>query len=192
MFDYDIVSLDQDHEVYAGVDTADAYLNAAIHGQSWFALEDNVKGQALVTATRTLDRQVWKGEVAESSPLQALDWPRINTGVPGVVDNEIPEDIIAAAIELALSLSQGSGVQTEGNTSQKIQSLKAGSVAITYFGGVAVTSTTRFPQIIDELVQPYLLAGGAAGVNTVSAGGVAFGTDGESMTHQDFGLIDGM
>lgn len=194
-FDYEIVSLDSDIPVYAGVETADTYLNGASHGQTWFDLDDDGKGRALVTATRTLDRQQWKGAPAETSPLQALDWPRIDTGVVGVVDDEIPQDIVAAAIELALSLTQGASVQTEGNVAQKVQSLKAGSVSISYFGGASVSSTQRFPTIIDELVAPYLLyASDATTANSFGAvaggvaGGYAYGTDGESETDNDFGV----
>lgn len=199
-YPYDTVELESTFPVYAGVERADGYLNAAIHGQTWFSLDDDTKGQALVTATRTLDRQEWKGEIAETSPLQALDWPRINTGVPGVVDTEIPEDIIAASIEMALLLTQGSSIQTENNVAQTIQSLRAGSVAITYFGGAQVTTTQRFPTIIDELLAPYLLYGGNEGTTNFGiakpqlggAGGMAYGTDGKSITDEDFGVNQGM
>lgn len=184
-YDYLIVSLDADHEVYADVDTADLYLNASTHGQAWFALSDDQKGQALVTATRTLDRQQWKGLKAATSPLQALDWPRIETGVLGVEDDEIPADIVNASIELALSLATGSAVQDEANTSQKISSLRAGSVAISYFRG-AEGIARRFPTIVDELVRPYLAS------TSLGLAGVAYGTTGTSQSEEDFGVNQGM
>jgi hypothetical protein len=197
-YQYEVVDLEEAVPVYAGVETADLYLSGATHGQSWFVLDDDSKGRALVTATRTLDRQQWKGDLAETSPLQALDWPRINTGVVGVVDTEIPIDIIHASIEMALELSQGSSVQTETNVGQRIESLKAGSVAITYFGGASVSTTQRFPTIIDELISPYLLsAGDATTANSFGAisrglAGVAYGTDGETETDNNFGVTSGM
>jgi hypothetical protein len=197
-YDYPIVSLDTANPVYADVEMADAYLNAAVHGQSWFALDDDTKGRALVSATRTLDRQSWKGDLADPVTPQALDWPRINTGIVGVVGTAIPEDIVDASIELALSLSQGSSVQTETNVAQKISSLKAGSVSISYFGGAEVTTTQRFPTIIDELLAPYLLSGGSSlGANNFGStqgvgSGMAYGTDGVSETENDFGVTEGM
>jgi len=196
-FDYKIVTLDEDIPVYADVEMADAYLSGAIHGQSWAALSDETKGQALVTATRTLDRQQWKGERAETSPMQALDWPRINTGIIGVNDVEVPIDIIHASIEMALLLSQGSSVQNDSNVAQKISSLKAGSVSISYFGGASVSTTQRFPTIIDELIAPYLLnSGDSTSANSFGAvgvgGGYSYGTDGESETRNNFGVTEGM
>jgi hypothetical protein len=171
------------YEVYADVDEADAYLEAAMHADAWRAEEDeDVKARALVSATRTLERQRWKGDKLETSPEQTLSWPRTNTGIDGVSDTEVPDNIINASIEMANALVGGYDLQSEQNTSQKIQSLQAGSVSLSYFRG-AEGDVLRFPLIITELLSGYL-----AGSDTIVGGGVADGTDGVSVTENDFGM----
>lgn len=188
-FEYEIVDLGEGEPVYAGVDTADEYLDGAFHADNWRALDDDSKGRALITSTRTLDRQIWLGE--KSNPAQALDWPRTNTGVAGVVDDQIPQDIIDASIELALSLTQGSNVQNVQSTDSNISSLRAGSAAITYFrGGGNGGQPTRFPQIVWELVRPYVTGAGKGA--KVAAPATAFGTDKETVTNKDFGFTRGL
>lgn len=172
-----------DYEVYADLAMADAYMEFAFHGDTWRALTgttgDDSKERALVTATRLLNRQLWLGQLAVAG--QELAWPRINTGVEGVTDTVIPPDIVTAAIEIALALVDGSEVQNEQNTGQKIQSLQAGSVGITFFRG-AEGVALRFPLIVWELIKKYLT--GASAI----AGIIVSGTDGESVTRHDFGL----
>lgn len=183
---YPIVSLDSDFPVYASVETADIYLNAAAHASIWSTLSDDQKGQYLVTSVRTLDRQKWKGQRAVTSPLQELAWPRVDTGLAWVADDVVPTDIVNASIELALALADGSDVQSASNNSQKVQSLRAGSVAVSYFRGAEGTAR-RFPTIVDELVRAYLASTGSG-----LAGGFAYGTDGTSQTEEDFGVTQGM
>lgn len=189
-YDYDTIDLGEPTEVYASVETADTYLEAAYHADNWRSLDDDSKGRALITATRTLDRQIWLGSKTDED--QALDWPRKNTGVNGVVDNEIPIDIVNASIELALSITQGSNVQNVQSTESNIQSLRAGSAAITYFrggsnGGVA----TRFPQIVWELVKPYI-SGGMGSRSAALSPSQATGTSKTTVTDRDFGFTQGL
>lgn len=167
---------------YASVEQADAYLAAAIHATNWWTATDDTKARALVSASRMLDRQDWLGD--KTDPDQVLAWPRSNTGVDGVEDDVIPEPIVSAAIELALALVDGATVQTDANTSQKIQSISAGSVSISYFRG-AEGVARRFPLIIHELVRDYL--SGSAGL-AIGTGSIAFGVDGESSLENDYGL----
>lgn len=166
---------------YADEDDADEYLLASFHASNWTSATELQKQMALVTATRLLDRQDWLGDKTSSS--QTLEWPRTNTGVTGVTNTVIPEDIVNACIELALSLVDGSEVQSEQNIAQKIQSLRAGSVGITYFRG-AEGSPLRFPLIVHELVGKYLA--GATRSLTGLASGVDSG-DGDA-TNLDFGV----
>lgn len=164
---------------YATVETADDYLDAAFHADAWRALTDSdKKAMALVTATRTLDRQRWKGEKTDED--QPLAWPRTGTGVEGVEDDVIPQNIIDACIEMALALVQGSDFQDVQNTSQKIQTMKAGSVSLTFFRGADGTPV-RFPQIIQELLRDYL-EGLSSSLGTSSSG-----TDGKTISNNDYG-----
>jgi hypothetical protein len=189
-YDYPIVSLDTDNPVFADVEMADAYLSGAYHADNWRTLDDDSKGRALVTATRTLDRQEWLG--VKTDDLNELDWPRKDTGVIGVDPDLIPVDIQNATIELALSLTQGSDVQNYQSANGNIQTLRAGSASITYFrGGGNGGTPTRFPQIVWELVEPYL-SGGAGSANVGLAPSQSAGTQLESVTGKDFGYTQGL
>lgn len=173
----------QEFEVYSDIGETDNYALGAIHATAWRAADDTTKGMALVTATRTLDRQVWVGE--KTDPEQALAWPRSNTGVDGIEDDVVPPQVIQACQEMAIALVAGSTLQDDQNTSQKIQTMKAGSVSLTYFRG-AEGRALRFPLIINELLRGLL----ASGANRLT--GVASGVSGTSVTENDFGLNDAL
>lgn len=173
----------QPYSVYADVGDADLYLAASSHAANWVSATTLVKQQALITATRILDRQAWKGTKTVSS--QDLEWPRTGTGVTGVEDSVVPGDIIDASIEMALALVDGSELQTDSNTAQKLQVIRAGSVSLTYFRG-AEGSARRFPTIIHELVRKYLSG------STPAVQGVVSGADGVSVTSDDKGFSRGI
>lgn len=169
-----------DFTVYAGTDEADAYAEGALQADPWRAADDDTKGRALVTATRIFDRQRWKGDKTVAN--QDLAWPRSNTGIDTVDPAVIPEDITNGSIELAFALVDGSTVQYDQNTSQKIQSMQAGSVSLSFFRG-ADGIPIRWPLPVQELIRDYL----AGGMLTL-AGPISSGVDGKSVTRQDFGL----
>lgn len=174
-----------DYEVYEDLDAVDEYLGGAAHAGNWRALtDDDVRGRYAVTATRILERQIWKGTATGLSG-QTLAWPRSGTGVTGVEDTVIPDGVLNAYYELCSALTDGSELQNEQNTAQKVQSLSAGSVSITYFRG-AEGEPLRFPLIVQELLNPYL-----AGTGTSVAGAITTGTDGCSVTGNDFGFNSG-
>jgi hypothetical protein len=170
--------------VYADLDTATTYSSGALHATVWAASDDDTRSKALVTATRMLDRQTWKGTRAD--PAQALAWPRANTGVADVVPTVVPGDIVAASIELAFALLEDTTIQSSPNTAEKIHSITAGSVSITNFRTAVNSNPTRFPQIVQELVARYL--GSSSGL---AIGAKATGTDGESIFPNDFGIAFG-
>lgn len=158
----------QPYDSYRTVAQADAYLAAALHaGTTWSGASATTKGQALITATRILDRQKWAA---------AYDTQAEREGVA---------DIQNASMEMALALVDGSDFQTEQVTGQKLQSIKAGSVSLTYFRG-ADGRPHRFPTIVNELLRYYLA------VVDLSVGMTATGTDGVSSTEDDFGHTEGL
>lgn len=180
------VSIDAgDFPVYADIDTADVYLGAALHAGSWDSLgnDDETKGRALVTATRLIDRQPWVGEKTGVSPAQALAWPRSNTGITGVDADVVPDNIVTACMELALALVDGSEVQNQQTTAERIRSMSAGSVSISNFRGI--DNPTRFPQIVQELLSPFL--GGSSPFFVSKATGV----DGETIFPVELGFGTG-
>jgi len=102
-----------------------------------------------------------------------------------VTNGVIPEDIRRACYELAALIGDGSEVENEANTSQKLQAIKAGSVALTYFRG-AEGSSRRFPQAVHELVHKYLSG------SSPYLSGVATGVSGESVTAANLGFNRGI
>lgn len=152
---------------YRTVEQADTYLSAAIHAANWSAANDTARAQALVTATRILDRQRWRSDYDTQEERLAV------------------QDILDACCEIALALIDGSEIQTAQTTAQALQSIRAGSVSLTYFRG-AEGEAHRFPTIVHELLRDYLAGG------SLVVGGRATGVSGSSSTEDDLGFSDGI
>lgn len=170
-------------DTYATVDQADLYLSANFSITVWPTLSVDQKAQLIVTATRIIDRQCWLGTRTDDA--QPLEWPRKGTGVDGVVDTDVPIGIINGSIELASAIAEGSSAETNPTPGvQAIQSLKAGSVNISYFRGAeGVLQYDRFPLPVQELVGKYSCGSAPIG----NGGAVATGTGGKSETKKKFG-----
>lgn len=155
------------HTTYADVDAADEYLSGSLHaGTTWDDASEANKGKALVTATRILDRQRWKSGYETFAARLAV------TG------------IVNASIEMALALLDGADFQSEQSTAQKLTSIRAGSVSLTYALGTE-GPPHRFPLIVHELLRDYL-----AGADLTIAP-VATGVSGTSVTGDRFGHTSG-
>jgi hypothetical protein len=152
---------------YRTVAQADAYFAGAFHAANWEAATDLNKAQALITATRLMDRQRWKA---------AYDTQAERLAVQKILD---------ACCEIALALIDGGEIQTSQTTAQTLQTIKAGSVSLTYFRG-AEGSAHRFPTIINELLRDYLAGSGLV------VSGVSTGTGGTSVTETDLGFTGGV
>ena len=89
---------------------ADTYFDTRIDSANWFGSTDEIKEQALVTATQLVDDHAWIGSAVSSS--QALAWPRKNAiyiddrlGLQvTIAQNEIPSRVKTAVYEQALHL----------------------------------------------------------------------------------------
>lgn len=152
---------------YLSVADADSYLGLSINGPSWASAAN--KDQALVTATRLIDRQLWVGK--PTSPLQLLAWPR--SGVfdhynEPVDDSVVPKFILDATAELALALVIDPSLLDKLTMDTNIKRLEAGSAKIEFFKGEL---RGRFPAIIEELLGFYLKGA------TKVFGSLASGTD---------------
>lgn len=177
-----------DYDTYRDLADTEEYLEAQISAATFQAsTDDNQKGRAIVSATRFLDRQEWQGEKADQYQVHAF--PR--TGLTYVDGSDVPSDavpteVLDAESELAAIMIDGTDVQgTNAPGAQTIQSLRAGSAAITYFRGEEQLS--RFPQIVHELLGRWLL-GAAPGLVSI-----ATGVDGEDEFDEDrFGLNGGI
>lgn len=173
------------YEVYADISEADEYFNGSSDYATWAAFSAEDKARSLVTATRLLDRQKWQGQPA--SDLQPLAWPRdgaVDCNGNAIPSDTIPPQVIEASMILALYEATGSDVQTAATTESLTQSLKAGSVAISYFRGDR-NDYSRFPLPVMELVGCFF-----AGASGAIGGSLSFGTDGQAYDN-DFGLNEG-
>lgn len=181
------------YDVYADIQEADEYLAASMGSSIWFASSEDVKAQALVTATRTIDRQCWLGTPTFTS-LDSLAWPRTNTGVSGVEDDVVPLNIVNGSIELANLLVNGSDVQSNPTpTAQTLNIIKAGSVSLTYFRPDMTQQAqqdSRFPLIVQELVGAYMCGAQSALVGIAT--GTTAGGGGQSVTNEDYGYNQGI
>lgn len=172
----------QQYDSYASISQAAAYLMSIFGYDAWFLLTPDQQGQALVTATRLMDRQCWLGR--RSTDSQPLEWPRTGTGVDGVTDFTVPGDIVNGTIELAFAIITGSTVLSSATPgAQTLQQIKAGSVSLTYFRGAeGVLAINRFPLAVQEYVKKY-----GCGAGGLVGGAKSFGTDGCSITNDDLG-----
>lgn len=153
---------------YVSSADADTYLMDSLRGAPWVSLDPDTKAQALITATRLLEKQCWSG--AKTDPLQALSFPRTNLldGYGNVLDSSVvPEAVVEAEIELAFELSQDTSLETSGGTGSNTQTLKAGSASISYFrptAGANGAGSPRFPPIVMELIRAFMCGfGGVPG-----------------------------
>ena len=165
----------QPYSSYASAAQADQYLAAASHaGTTWSGASDANKARALITATRILDRQRWRDAYADDDlgAAQALRFA--------------VQNIRDACIEMALALLDGSDLQTEQNTAQKLSSIRAGSVSLSFVTGGTEGAAHRFPTIIHELLRDYLVGGSEV------LTGAASGVSGESLTGNDLGHTSGI
>ena len=62
---------------YRTVEEADAYFEDRLDAAAWTSASDELKGQALVTATAILDNMNWNGYAVSES--QSLAFPRIGS-----------------------------------------------------------------------------------------------------------------
>lgn len=138
------------YTVYADVAAADLYAAGAMGAgaDKWRNAEAAIKERALISATRTLERQKWQ------SGYDAFD-KRV------AVTN-----IVNASIEIAFALLNKSSLET-ATTGQTKKRVKAEGVEIEYFRG-AEGPAFRFPRNIHELLLPYM--GGTGTMGPVSAG----------------------
>lgn len=167
---------------YIDADDADLYFADALHADEWAASTVPTKEKALVTATRMLDRQRWVGTKTASD--QGLMWPRtgITDAAGTAVDSTtVPQAVLDATCELALSLIEDQSVQTQPNTGSNISEIQAGPVNVKFFA--TRTSGAKFPVIVHELIGSYL-SGSSYPLPFVS------GTDVESELG-DYGLSRG-
>lgn len=166
---------------YASVSDADAYFATRLGASGWTSLTGSAgtdtKGQALITATRMIDRQRWAGVPATGNNVNSsLAWPR--SGVTdkygdAVTSTGLPTDLVIGCEELALSLLEDESVQDTVAGGSNTKRVKAGQVEVEFFRPT-LGVLGRFPQVVQELLSQFLAGAGSV------AGGVVSGDDRKS------------
>jgi hypothetical protein len=138
------------------VETADAddYFETRIDSANWFDADDEIKEQALVTATLLIDDNAWIGSAVSSS--QALAWPRKNAiynddrlGLQvTIAEDETPSRVKTAVYEQALHLVNNEDVLM--GQSQTFESISVGSISLSDSNG----DTTRTPMKPSTALKP--------------------------------------
>lgn len=159
------MALNQGTNSYVTLAEAESYFEDSVKFEDWAAYGDEIKNRALVTATRLMERQVWKGEKTSSG--QSLAFPRsgLTDRQGGTVDDSsIPDVVKNAQCELALALLEDSAVEGQNNAGSNIRSVRAGPTQVDYF---RPTGGPRFPHLVHEMLYPFLSSasetGGPAG-----------------------------
>lgn len=119
---------------YVEIADADTYFETRIDSANWVTSSNEIKEQALVTATQLVDDNAWLGSAVSSS--QALAWPRKNVKYHDqklgyeitVSESEVPERVKIAVYEQALHLIDNEDLLT-GNT-QTFESISVGSISL--------------------------------------------------------------
>jgi hypothetical protein len=99
--------------IYGTLEKANNYFSSMLEGQRWTYADHVRKVQALVSATKRIDRLSFVGDMASAN--QPLQFPR-------GTDTIVPVDIEQACYELALTLLKGVDPDTErDNLSMTVQ-----------------------------------------------------------------------
>lgn len=162
------------HSAFVTLAAAEIYLGAALHATGWAGATSAQKAQALVTATRMIDRQGWDGEKTDAA--NELSWPR-----SGLLDAEgedvdsatLPAALVDATCELANALLEDASSQAAASAGSNVKRAVAGSVSVEFFGP---KTAGRFPQAVQELIGRWLAS--SAGIAAMAPR--TSGTDAES------------
>jgi hypothetical protein len=139
---------------YVSIADADTYFETRIDSANWVDASDEIKEQALVTATALIDDNAWIGSAVSSS--QALAWPRKNAiynddrlGLQvTIAEDELPSRVKTAVYEQALHLIDNEDVLM--GQSQTFESISVGSISLSDSNG----DTTRTPMKPSTALKP--------------------------------------
>ncbi len=164
---------------YASVAEGNAYLNTdPLRAAAWEVLDTAGKGKALVSATRRLDLERWKGTKTGGEGVQEEKWPR--TGVTyldgtAVSTTEVPQELENATALLAGSIVLDSKNAEGGTGGSNVKRVKAGSAEVAFFRATTPGSAIQDESVMD-LVRQFLAGSGvsaglASGCDEVSTFG---------------------
>jgi len=147
---------------YVEITDADAYFDTRIDSANWTSSTDDIKEQALVTATQIIDNNPWIGSAVSSS--QALAWPRKNAiyfddrlGMQiQFAENEVPNLVMIAVYEQALHLVNNEDLVAQ--TTQTYESISIGNISVTDSNS-DVTRISITPNFVIKPLRPLIRRG---------------------------------
>ena len=134
-------------ESYCTIEEANAYFSGRLHAESWFEADDETKENAILQATKAIDRQLLRGR--KTNPEQELAFPRHP-------DTEIPAAVKEACCEEALAILEKGNSQRRRLQQEGVQSFSLGNMSETYVVGAG---KGLLSQEAKELLRPWLLGG---------------------------------
>lgn len=147
---------------YVEIADADTYFDTRIDSANWFDAEDEIKEQALVTASLLVDDHAWIGSAVSSS--QDLAWPRKNAiynddrlGLQvTIAEDEVPARVLTAVYEQALHLVNNEDLLA--GTTQTFESISVGSISLSDSNS-DVTRTSIKPSVVMKPIKPLIRRG---------------------------------
>ena len=147
---------------YVEIADADDYLETRIDSANWFNADDEIKEQALVTASLIVDDNSWIGSAVSSS--QALAWPRKNAiyndarlgATITIANTEIPSRVKVAVYEQALHLIDNEDLLQ--GTTQTFERISVGSISISDSNGDVTRTPIKSTQATKS-IQPLIVKG---------------------------------
>lgn len=154
---------------FVSIDDADVYFETRIDSKSWDDASDELKEDALVTATQIVDDHPWIGSAVSSS--QALAWPRKNaTYYDDRMGQEIklsesvtPDSVKVAVYEQSLHLLNNEDLLA--GTVQTFESISVGSISISDSNNDVVRTSIK-PNSVMKHIKPLLRRGSTNYSNT--------------------------
>lgn len=138
-----LVPPDPDANSFASLAEADAYFVGRLHSTSWTTADTPTKEAALIWATRLIGANVcFTGSPTSDS--QPLVWPRSGMTTRNgatVPSDEIPQDLINATAELAMSLITTDRTAESQTAAIGLTKLKAGPVELNFDNASAISIT---------------------------------------------------
>jgi hypothetical protein len=164
---------------------ADAYFNDSLRSEIWASFATSKRDQALIEATRILERIPYNG--TKTSPSQTLEFSREGlSDVNGIAltGAETLAIMKEAEFEYAVFLLGKPAAINEADSSGRanVKSVGAGSAKVAFFRPL---KGVRFPISIRELIGTFISGAGSLTATVVS------GTGGTTTFDQDYGTTKG-
>ena len=151
---------------------------------SWLGLEPEDQQRTLNSAVGYIDSLAWQGTATgAANDLGFTSWPR--SGIDGVSDATIPQQLLNATYELAILISTDPDLPNKLDQGSNISSVQGGGgVGVSYFRPTSAANgtATLLPVLVQRMIGQWLA--GATGV----AGAVITGINARS----DFGTRCGV